>query len=30
MVAGISQEDLETYRRVIRKIEENIDSFLGE
>ena len=30
MVAGISQEDLETYQRVIRKIEENIDSFLGE
>jgi len=30
MIAGVSPEDLEAYRRVIRKIEENIDSYLGE
>jgi DNA-binding MarR family transcriptional regulator len=30
MISGISQEDLEVYCRVMRKIEENIDTYLKE
>ena len=30
MLAGISQEELAIYHQVIRKIEENIDSYLEE
>ena len=30
MLEGVSQEDLEAYQRVIRKVEENIDAYLEE
>lgn len=30
MTAGVDPEDYAVYQRVVRKIEENIDAFLGE